>query len=324
MWMRAVGWATVFFFALPLWALPRLEDWVPARWPWTDEKSLELLTGTPINCLLVKSYSAELAARAGERGAVVLAVIAPGGDAVAEARRAAVAKLAGVVLDGDFPDGIAARVREAIPALAVVELTSREHMKLDREGVIIGTYQGVWPGIQILENGSQGGPTERSAWIDTNTGFIRAVRAWGGSAVWVGQPAAPAKPSFPMRATCRRSPTRPCRARAGWWPSMTISRRGSTSAMPMPSAVGVACRSCWAISKATRSGAPCGHTGKLAIVQDPAKGGLLSGGILDMIAVKHTPVRAVPRQHLTRRPWPEPPWRWTWMRTRSPPRRRMC
>jgi hypothetical protein len=39
--------------------------------------------------------------------------------------------------------------------------------------------------------------------------------------------------------------------------------------------------------------------GKLAVVQDPAKGGLLSGGILDMIAVKHTPVRPVPRQQLS-------------------------
>jgi hypothetical protein len=39
--------------------------------------------------------------------------------------------------------------------------------------------------------------------------------------------------------------------------------------------------------------------GKLALVQDPAKGGLLSGGILDMIAVKHTPVRPVARQQLT-------------------------
>jgi hypothetical protein len=39
--------------------------------------------------------------------------------------------------------------------------------------------------------------------------------------------------------------------------------------------------------------------GKLAVVQDPAKGGLLSGGILDMIAVKHTPVRPIPRQRLT-------------------------
>ena len=39
--------------------------------------------------------------------------------------------------------------------------------------------------------------------------------------------------------------------------------------------------------------------GRLAIVQDPAKGGLLSGGILDMIAVKHTPVRPVPLQQLS-------------------------
>ena len=41
--------------------------------------------------------------------------------------------------------------------------------------------------------------------------------------------------------------------------------------------------------------------GMLAVVQDPAKGGLLSGGILDMIAVKHTPVRPIPRQALTTR-----------------------
>jgi len=43
------------------------------------------------------------------------------------------------------------------------------------------------------------------------------------------------------------------------------------------------------------------HAGKrlLAVVQDPGKGGLLSGGILDMIAVKHTPVRPVPRQQLS-------------------------
>jgi hypothetical protein len=38
--------------------------------------------------------------------------------------------------------------------------------------------------------------------------------------------------------------------------------------------------------------------GKLAIVQDPADGGLLSGGILDMIAARHTPVRPIPRQKL--------------------------
>ena len=39
--------------------------------------------------------------------------------------------------------------------------------------------------------------------------------------------------------------------------------------------------------------------GQLALVQDPGKGGLLSGGILDMIAVKHTPVRPIARQQLS-------------------------
>ena len=39
--------------------------------------------------------------------------------------------------------------------------------------------------------------------------------------------------------------------------------------------------------------------GQLAVVQDPSKGGLLSGGILDMIAVKHTPVRPISGQQLT-------------------------
>src|SRR5260370_31883469 len=38
--------------------------------------------------------------------------------------------------------------------------------------------------------------------------------------------------------------------------------------------------------------------GKFALVQDVKDGSLLSGGILDMIAVKHTPVRPVPRQRL--------------------------
>jgi len=38
---------------------------------------------------------------------------------------------------------------------------------------------------------------------------------------------------------------------------------------------------------------------QLALVQDLAKGGLLSGGILDMIAVKHTPVRPIALQHLS-------------------------
>ena len=49
-----------------------------------------------------------------------------------------------------------------------------------------------------------------------------------------------------------------------------------------------------AISSGIPNGARCASTGSSRWCRIPSKGGLLSGGILDMIAVKHTPVRPVP------------------------------
>src|SRR5579871_4991533 len=74
---------------------PQPADWVPVRWLWTDGKSLELLGGSPINCLLLKAYTPELLAAAAERGLVTLAVLPADGDVVAGARKALSAKLTG-------------------------------------------------------------------------------------------------------------------------------------------------------------------------------------------------------------------------------------
>ena len=92
------------------------------------------------------------------------------------------------MLEGDFPKGTAARVRDVLADshAVVVELTSRARMPLGGADPIIGTYQGVWPGIQVLENGAAKAAPSGSPWIDTNTGFIRSVRAWGPAAVWLG------------------------------------------------------------------------------------------------------------------------------------------
>src|SRR5438445_5160331 len=119
-------------FALML-ALAAPADWVPARWNWTDPASLELLRDTPVNCLLVKWDSAQakqlstFAARAAERHVATLAVIAPAGDPVEQARQAIGAKLTGIVLEGDFPEGAAGRVRDAVSdsKAVVIELTAR-------------------------------------------------------------------------------------------------------------------------------------------------------------------------------------------------------
>src|SRR5438552_19213700 len=77
-------------------------DWTPVRWPWSDAASLELLAGAPVNCLLLKTYSEELAAAAARQGLVTLAVVSPGEDVAVRTRAALDRKLTGVVLDGDF------------------------------------------------------------------------------------------------------------------------------------------------------------------------------------------------------------------------------
>jgi hypothetical protein len=273
-------------------------DWVPVRWPWADAQSLELLTGTPVNCLLLRTYPADLVSAAASQGLVTLAIISPGGDAIAAARQALAGKVSGIVLEGDFAAEVVAGVRNAAGAATVIELSARSRIALGSGAPILGTYQGVWPGISALDDGGKkAGPTG-SVWIDTNTGFIRAVRAWGDAALWIANEP-PAKTVV--------TGARYLQAIA----DAAISGGRWVLAFDTDFAKRLHGREADAISDWRRMGALLRYFeqhpewrqmqeyGKLAVVQDPAKGGLLSGGILDMIAVKHTPVRPIPRQHLT-------------------------
>ncbi|HWC96789.1 MAG TPA: hypothetical protein VG456_08570 [Candidatus Sulfopaludibacter sp.] len=297
--MRAVCWAAVLGCA-PVWgaAAPSPSDWVPARWQWNDAKSLELLTDNPINCLLLKSYTPDLVAAAAERGLVTLAVITPGGDPLAETRKALSARLTGVVLEGDFAADVTASVRDAAGKAPVIELTSRSRMKLGSGASIIGTYQGVWPGVVVQAAGhAKSGPTG-SVWIDTNTGFIRAVRAWGDTPLWIGN-----EPPADTVITSQRylQVIADAAASGGRW----VISLDTDLAAKLAKRDGDALRDWQRMGAMTAfferhpEWRHMSEFGKLALVQDPSKGGLLSGGILDMIAVKHTPVRPIPREHLT-------------------------
>jgi hypothetical protein len=279
-------------------SVPQPADWVPIRWPWTDLQSLELLKNNPVNCLLLKDYSASFDTAAAERGIATLAVISPGGDTLAEARKAIAAKVTGIVLEGDFAESPAAAVREAAHGAPVIELTARNRMPLGAKAAILGTYQGVWPGVPMDEDGAKKAGPSGSAWIDTNTGFIRAVRAWSNPTLWIAnQP-----PARTVVTTERYLQVIADAAASGarWVIALDPDFSGRLK-QGEPKAVDGWKR----INNLLRyfeqhpewRGYP--EYGKLAVVQDPAKGGLLSGGILDMIAVKHTPVRPVPVEHLT-------------------------
>jgi hypothetical protein len=274
-------------------------NWVPARWNWTDVKSLDLVSGTPVNCLLLKSVDPAFAAAARERGIIALAVIAPGGDTADAARKAVRANYQGVVLEGDFPKGTAARVKDVLAdsQAAVVQLTSRSQMDLAGPDPILGTYQGVWPGVQVMENGAAKAGPSGSAWIDTNTGFIRSVRAWGHAAVWLGN-LPPAHTVIPGERYLQALAD--AALSGGRW----ILALDDDFADRLRQNEAAAVRDWKRIAQlqqffeAHAEWRAMQPYGRLAIVQDPADGGLLSGGILDMIAARHTPVRPIPRQKL--------------------------
>src|SRR5215471_5208787 len=268
--MRAAGCAVVLGF-LPLLhaAIPQPADWVPARWPWADAQSLALLDGSPVNCLLLKSPAPEFLAAAKARGVVVLAMRDEGGS---------------LILEGE--------------GLPTVRLTPRNRMTLDSADPIIGTIQGLWPGIAVEEEGAhKAGPTS-SVWIDTNTGFLRAVRAWGTSTVWIAN----APPEKTVITTARYLQAIADAAIIGArWVITLDSDLVARLARREEAALGTWTRMGALLSyfEAHPEWRSMREAGELAIVQDPAKGGLISGGILDMIATRHTPVRPVPRQKLS-------------------------
>src|SRR5262245_58588849 len=114
-------------------ALAAPVDWVPARWNWTDPGTLDLLKGTPVNCVRIQwdtrcaQKIAAFASRAAEQRVATLAILEAKDDPIEASRQAMRSRLNGIVLEGDFPDGTAAKVRDALADSkgVVIELTSR-------------------------------------------------------------------------------------------------------------------------------------------------------------------------------------------------------
>ncbi len=285
------------FLALML--LAGAVDWVPVRWHTTDPKSLDLVKGTVINCLLLEhaQWSPQFAKAAAEIGVATLGVVRPDTSSVDGAIDA---KLDGVVLEGDFDTLVAQRIRARLAdsRLAVVELPMRSRMRLDSSDSVIGTFQGVWPGIRVEVDGAAKAAPSGAPWIDTNMGFLRFVRASSPSMIWIA--------NLPPEKTvikAERYLQVICDAAvvgARWVVALDgdLSKRlfaGEPGAMEDWKRI----TRQLAFFESHPEWRKLQPAGQFALVQDVGSGGLLSGGILDMIAVKHTPVRAVPARKLT-------------------------
>lgn len=276
-----------------------MAEWVPARWPSGDPATLDHLSNSRINCLLLeqKHWSTPFITKAASMQIALLGVVHPGGDTAQSLRTAKEQKLAGAVLEGDFAkaDAEAARAAAKSLDLALIELPSRRGINFTGDpNAILGTTQGLWPGIRPVDEKDKshaapsGGP-----WIETNGGFLRFARAMHAGPFWMAN-LPPEGQAIPVDRYLQ----------AIGDAAMTGSRwvialdSGFSKRLFANDAAAVSDWKRIVQHVAFYEKFPESRTmppyAQLAVLQDAASGALLSGSVLDMIGVKHTPVRPVP------------------------------
>lgn len=271
-------------------------DWVPARWASADPKSLELLTGTPINCLWLErpQWSAAFLEEAAKRGIATVAVIRREGDAIEATQTAVKMKFDALVTEGDFDDYTRLIVAGTVAKSKALFLESvvRAQMKFDGAAPILVTSQGLWPGIHVEAGGSASAGPTANPWIDTNTGFIRFARASTDAVIWMAnQP--PPKTVVPMTRYLQAVGDAEMSG-ARWVISLDddFSKRlfsGEAKALAGWRSIAAAV----AHYEAHPEWRAAQAAGGVAIVEDLSRA-RLSAGLFDMLTAKHIPVVDVP------------------------------
>jgi hypothetical protein len=269
-------------------------DLVPMRWASADPKSLGLLDGTAVNCVIAEpsAWTDPVLAEARRRQITVYGAVHNTG----EAQRAVKLKLDGALLEGNVDPRVRTLLSDS--RMPVIELLPRAEMRFDARPVI-GTGQAVWPGIQAEDDGKAKAAPSGAPWINTNGGFLRFVRAAApGAAVWLGN-------TPPLQTVITPERYIQAVADASMIGARWIIALDDDFRQRLEAQQATALRD-WKKIMAVVSWYE-GHPewrgmkplSQLGIVQDVDSGALYSGGVLDMIAVKHTPVRALPSHSLS-------------------------
>jgi len=202
------------------------ENWVPARWnggpletarrghldpsfaavlkDWYGTRSLDLLSGTPINCLLVpwsagvepkleaeqQRILTSFVREAHTRNIAVVGVLYPAAEPRRAAESAGKAKLDGLALAGEAAsDGrFLAELRKYWGKKPVIPLGGRDALRAEADWAVWATKEGVPPRVRITSgDGAVMATTTSEPWIESNTWLVQALLAAGGSRpAWLG------------------------------------------------------------------------------------------------------------------------------------------
>ncbi len=153
------------------------------RWPsgafWSQPSALQLLKGSPINCIVLPwGASADLISEARRSGVAVVGLLEPKADAsmVGSARAAGLSAVAGAppLKAGELP-AIAWGSRSVVAKASAAD--------------VLAAAGSVWPAVKLSSSGqrdsAEAGPTG-APWIDANGWVVRLLRALApGKAVWI-------------------------------------------------------------------------------------------------------------------------------------------
>jgi hypothetical protein len=276
-------------------------DWIPMRWEMASQLSLDILQGTPVNCLLIPWNGSEaggrdrLVSQIHTRKIAVLALLALGDSGVTQTKDALRGGVDGIVLEGDWTSSRAEAIRALVhSSVPVIELAKRARMNFDSAQPILGTYQGVWPGIHLIdETGSAEASATGSSWIYTNSGFLRAAHAMTASSIWLS-----VRPpgNTAVSTTQYLQAIADCETMAAHWvitldPLLTAAlKRREPGALKTWTEMG-RMLAFFTSNQKWRSYLPFS---RLVVIQGPQQGALLTGGVADMIGASHTPVQILP------------------------------
>jgi hypothetical protein len=269
---------------------PQLGECVSARWDSADPATLRLLEKTPVSCLLLEpgEWDAAFLKAAKGAGLRVLAVV----RSAEQVSRAAVMEFDALVAEG-------AAVEAA--GKPVVRLTPRAALDLDHPAEVMGTTQGLWPGIRVEKDGAAVSLPTGAPWIETNSGFLRVVRTIlpPATGFWMAM-----RPPEGQALGARNYVTALADASMNGTSWVLALDRGFAKGLFAGDERYVAewrkIVGGWAFLEGNREYGRWRDQSSLSLIQDADSGALFSGGFVDMLTARHIPMQITPAERVAK------------------------
>jgi hypothetical protein len=168
-----------------------------------------------------------------------------------------------------------------------------------RPAALVAVEQGLWPGVRAEKAGSTEARPTGAPWVETNTGYLRYLRASLGPGPQIWLTNRPPERQVLNGQRYVQAIGDAAMSGARW---LVTLDSGFTELMrqrdPRIQESWKRINDALLFYETNRSMVEASDYSALALLEDPSSGALMSGGIVDMIAAKHIPLQVVPTPKL--------------------------